>query len=694
MLFHFDDSMEDLEIGETIDDFAFDKQVYDKAFSRYLAANVVHVSPSSSAALASAAPAITDTFAAAATDTTNTIKDALAIDPVTKDVAASASGMATDPVTKDSAATDVATDPVRKDVAATDMATDPVTKDVTATDMAITKDVTATDTEDVVTSTGVVDMDVTKSALPQLEEDEEDEKPVDLKEVEKLKALLEERSKLLESVQGELESVQGELDNTNRLYKNYQQRKQGEMRKLKEQSTEPVKRLREEKEAADNAKELAKAAAMQSESDLKRAKQELSATKDRLTTVEEAHAPAAVDEAHRINPRNGYHKLLALITDKFNEVIADRRLVDLQAKTSKVFEFVDQGRTITFTDKTAISLLENMIDAWIASKEETVIPPSVSYQINGNKYTAEIVKNEGTTSSHSLDQIHIKQTNIHTNVARRVLIREEKKSLKHLLLESLFGEECTIELPLTVIHEMLSEYRFDAKHKTEMYLPLAEFGDVMSTISGFDAKYVTNGEKPTNPKATYFASHADVSTGQEFNSQLLVKPFALHNWLRLAEARGLHKMVVVCHGASQQGIDGIRNDSWGFDMTMAGKQGQAFGNGLYVGLSPHATLSYNTSHYPRGSYILGLLLKQDDQGWQHHHQRQHNNGHFTTGYDEKVAEHFSSEDKIGKLYHTIQFNPLNHMDNACCVHSPDYVLPLGVMRSFDPYNGWMKDPKY
>ena len=50
-------------------------------------------------------------------------------------------------------------------------------------------------------------------------------------------------------------------------------------------------------------------------------------------------------------------------------------------------------------------------------------------------------------------------------------------------------------------------------------------------------------------------------------------------------------------------------------MTKAGSQGQAFGNGVYTGLSPHATLNYNLSEYPEGSYILGILLVQSDQGW-------------------------------------------------------------------------------
>ena len=37
---------------------------------------------------------------------------------------------------------------------------------------------------------------------------------------------------------------------------------------------------------------------------------------------------------------------------------------------------------------------------------------------------------------------------------------------------------------------------------------------------------------------------------------------------------------------------------------------------------------------------------------------------------------------------TIQFNTPNHMDNAVVIHSPDYVLPIGVMRSFHAKTGW------
>lgn len=461
---------------------------------------------------------------------------------------------------------------------------------------------------------------------------------------------------------------QAEVDALVLRHKKYQKRKQDEVRQLQSLSPEEFKRVCQEKEEAQ-------ATADASSTQLKTVQADLVATKEKLTTLQEGIAPSAMEESHRVSPANGYRELIAMVTDKFKAVIDD-----CQTRThTRIFEFNDNGQMIRVTDRAASKALTMLLPG-----QPGVTPnATVDYIINGSSYSAKLVP--GSTTD-------IEQQNTHTMVKRTVTTRVDAASSQSLMLESLFGDDCLIDFDTLTIKKMLGDYRFDGAQKIEMYAPLAEFGDVMAQISGLPYRYTTDGDAPSSKSAAHFVSHVDVATGKNFNTELLVKPFALHNWLRLAEARGVQHLRVVCHGAAQAGIDGIRRDFMGFDMTMAGKSGQAFGNGVYTGLSPHATTHYNTSAYPAGSYILALLLVQPEQGWQHRHRRVNN--HFTSRLDTSAAaEYTPAENMVGQLYRTMKFMEPNHMDNAVVIHSPDYVLPIGIMRSFDAQTGWVKGDK-
>ena len=110
----------------------------------------------------------------------------------------------------------------------------------------------------------------------------------------------------------------------------------------------------------------------------------------------------------------------------------------------------------------------------------------------------------------------------------------------------------------------------------------------------------------------------------------------------------------------------------GFNIECAGRHGQAFGNGLYFGLSDHATVGYNQSANSNGSACLALLLTHEKIGWQHHHTA-----------DTRPATTRRPPRKDDHILHAGR-----GADNAI-VHEPVLVLPIGLVRAFDPKKGWV-----
>ena len=185
---------------------------------------------------------------------------------------------------------------------------------------------------------------------------------------------------------------------------------------------------------------------------------------------------------------------------------------------------------------------------------------------------------------------------------------------------------------------MLANFRFDVDQYDEPNIELAKLAEKFSSVgSGF--KYTI--PVGTKPEKASVKCDGFVSSGIEHISEAFYKPIALFNWLTIAKARGYTAARLVMHGGTKEAYNGVKADPIGFDMQYAGRHGQAFGNGLYFGLSDHATVGYNASSgLPSGSAILTLLLTHERVGWQHHH-----HGGMTTGYDESQA----------KVYKTITF---------------------------------------
>ena len=156
----------------------------------------------------------------------------------------------------------------------------------------------------------------------------------------------------------------------------------------------------------------------------------------------------------------------------------------------------------------------------------------------------------------------------------------------------------------------------------------------------------------------------------------LEPPYRAARTEKRALSRGNTAARLVMTGSDKAGYAGVRDDPIGFNLMHAGKHGQVYGNGLYFGLSDHATVGYNHgSGLPPGSAILTLLLTHEKIGWQHHH-----HGGYTLAHDKEAA----------KEYKTITFSsPVEGMDNAIVVHDPFLVLPLGLVRAYDAKKGWI-----
>jgi hypothetical protein len=119
-----------------------------------------------------------------------------------------------------------------------------------------------------------------------------------------------------------------------------------------------------------------------------------------------------------------------------------------------------------------------------------------------------------------------------------------------------------------------------------------------------DCMMKQTSNRPSRVLGLIEESHTDGTF--DFNSETWIKPSALASWLSHAHWRGYKHARIVCHGASlmkekrdeQNRVvekpkvvyELMRDHGVGLCMDFAGSQGQAYGPGLYFGLSDHATV--------------------------------------------------------------------------------------------------------
>ena len=80
---------------------------------------------------------------------------------------------------------------------------------------------------------------------------------------------------------------------------------------------------------------------------------------------------------------------------------------------------------------------------------------------------------------------------------------------------------------------------------------------------------------------------------------------SLYNVIQTKDIRLARR--IIFHGVSKNAYEGIRSDKLGFDIKYFGKNGQAYENGLYFGLS----VGYNQNNsYPPGACIRGEKMDE------------------------------------------------------------------------------------
>lgn len=348
LLYRFNRALldDEVEVGECVDEYKFDKDLYDAEFTKYVAqhARVVKKRP------ATLVPKKPKSLKQSSSEAYRRGCSMAVFDaPV----------LASAPVA--TAATDDAAKSIEADASA-DSEDVPLTKRQRPGKPAASNARAADASPDKTAADGGAANGAAADEAAVDATDEATEAAASSEEIDKLKKLLSEQT-------ARADSTQAELDNTNRLYKNYQQRKQNEVRKMKEEGRSS--QLIQEKKKAEQ--QLADATHK-----LRDASNELTTTKQKLQTAEDAMAPDAMEEAHRVNPRNAYHKLINMISNKFDAAIDDceASFAKQSSTLTTTFEFEESyGRRVQFTDVTAIAELNKLT----ASHTNSATVSSVSY---------------------------------------------------------------------------------------------------------------------------------------------------------------------------------------------------------------------------------------------------------------------------------------------------------------------------
>lgn len=450
----------------------------------------------------------------------------------------------------------------------------------------------------------------------------------------------------VQRLQAELARERRRAEKAESLHNSYKKRKQNEMKKMI--APEELKRAQDEHERTKNEHE--------------QTKHELSQAKV-ASMMSETERDAIIKS--KKNPRTCYVELLRLVKETYSKLIKGALE---PSDDSTQFEFFD-NKWIRIVDKTVVSALDKLF----ASDILTV----VSYSYGGHVYNTKLdaVKTTATQTNQSTGQERQIRRVDSASASTATSDSASASTAPSKGYEVLFGADSVVPLEATFVSSMLDELRFDLDTTYEMSRDLAELVEMHSSLAGKYKYCVDAGTAPSNKSAKFFMSHTDGA--KDFNSELFVKPMALFNWLSVARARGYKSCRLLLHGCKFKAYEGMRADPLGFDMEFAGKNGQAFGNGVYCGLSDHATVSYNQgSGFAPGSCIVALLLTKESAGWQHHH------GGYSRGKE--------IDKQPVKQYKTIAFgSPETGTDNAIVVHETPLLLQLGHVRAFDANHGWV-----
>jgi len=469
---------------------------------------------------------------------------------------------------------------------------------------------------------------------PKLKKVSHDELKKQMEEAEALR-------KELEDLKQANDKLVSERDNAVRLHEQYKKSKRNEVQRNKKEAEDIKSQLNAQKQAQLEAEQKAMADRIAMETNYKTHIAKLSAAAKGKTTMKPCLC--AYEELIE-HVRRGYQKCI----DKVTQVLTSPAA---QPVVDKNFWFADQnGGWTEIMDMNVLQALMRLLNG-----DDAI----AKYNFAGNNYE----------TTKTTDPLWLIQKNTHTGVQRKIQVQDKTAStsssaaaaapvnpngnasfiLTDAANDILFGDS-PIDLPSDFVSKLLTEHSYDAYEQTAVVSDtLAKLGELFVSLSNRWI-YAQNGK--IGPTQT----------------EIFVKPQALHNFLYIAQKRGYDKMRLVMHGSNTDAYNKIKADPIGFSLENAGFNGLVHGVGTYWGLSDHITLGYNTdkgnsSQLPNGTAIIGLILtkKSIDRNYQNKH------GGYQT---------FDSTTQQPYKYFMLS-NPVPRTKNCIVMHEAHLQLVLG-----------------
>jgi hypothetical protein len=196
-----------------------------------------------------------------------------------------------------------------------------------------------------------------------------------------------------------------------------------------------------------------------------------------------------------------------------------------------------------------------------------------------------------------------------------------------------------VDLPTGFVQTMLLQLNMTERMDTRsiMSKTLAKLAQAHSSFASRFVYVVKASTQPVTNAGPNFVSHSDGI--EDFNSVAFIKPIALYNFLTVAKGRGCTSARLVMYGGGDDVYRAVQTDPLGMPVSESG--------GGIDCRELESDCDSPCSSYPRGSGILALLLT-----------------------DAKCRGETSSA-------------------ASDMVSDTNALLPLGLVRSYDPHCGWV-----
>jgi hypothetical protein len=394
-----------------------------------------------------------------------------------------------------------------------------------------------------------------------------------------------------------------------------------------------------------------------------------------------------VDLVPTLHPSCVMHEILDAAISAYMTRIAKAREKVRRVAAQFSYEYATESGWVAMTDPVATAAYDSLSRR---ERSKVVSFNDRAYAIEMDETEGNVIGSvagacDGAAASVALDSRYW-QINQHTGTKRLVRARRnvaeslEPQDLSQAdRFEMLFGPESPVEIS----EEQIARWRYlvldDRPPTASFSRKLSELAELFGEISGVGSRYIVKaGTRPTGADLLPFESNTDGA--HDFNCELWTKPNGLARFVGELMSSSYRHARIVCHGSTMDGYESLRTDKIGFGTEQqSDSTAQAYGPGIYCGLSHHASDSRNRgSDLPDGSYCMSLLLTRDAESWQRCH-----TGYRTMpmGEDELTAyETLTSQD----------IECLTQVDSAVVVHKESLLLCLGLVRAFDAKDGWKR----